>query len=813
MLTRSAGRGARPSACKARTASTMPRATAPDLEACRQKVEHVLTQDAAFHAVCSDLAPFLLSAPTYERPGPKGNQRAFTDWQLHTPAPHSPQLLVAEAASIRAHIHEAQRLPSPFGSCLDEARQDLRDAVQFVASFHGDPAALRLERNRRTRAFAAFKERLSGTEAKLRALSSAGVREVLGPEVSVAFTAAALRVCGSPDWGFTACQVHGFPVLGDVPDSGMFRECERPATHTFGELNHRAHNQEVANRLQARSRSQDAEVQYGLEYVTAKTREEVANPACAAQGPFTAEEVDGILGKGEWRALEGFAVAQGLDKHGKVKCRRCDNAKKSLTNECATTHETNVCISPTFPVLASSLFAEAMHAAGVPMCSMAHGTDDVELAYRRIPCAHPEATVVAIWDTVDCAVRYYTMGGHNFGIASAVIHFNRASQLGVMLARRLFGICCAAYFDDFNVTEPVYAGSSAKRALHWMCAAIGIPLSADKDVPMAQTNPFLGVVTDLERASEGLAVMRPKPERVARLVVRIEQLIAAGVMNPPEAASMAGKLEFTARHGVAGRLGRAALAALREFQASKIPLSTDCLPITPKLREALAFYRDVLPVLPPRDFPLVQRVVPPVLLYTDAMYEVLDRGSGRLGLALFDPLDGRWYHSESRVPASLLDRFQMRRQYVGQLEVLAAVAAYTTFPGLIRGREVVHFIDNTGALFGLMKGYTRDVDSARLVHSFHTICAALGSRVWLAYVASKANLADLPSRGSFELLEHELGSSWVDFVLPPLHLSWSGSFAYLFKSYTGVRSRRVKRARRSVQDAMQGLRTRRLRPA
>ena len=673
--------------------------------------------------------------------------------------------------------------------------------------------ARRQERNRRIRALAEFKARLAGTDAELQALSSSEVRAVLGPEVSVAFTAAALRVCGSPDWGFTACQVHGFPVLGDIPDSGMFRICERPAQYVFGELNHRAHNAEVARRLRARACSSDADVQYGLEYITLKTREEVANPACAAHGPFTAEEVDGILGRGEWRALEGFAVAQGLDKHGRVKCRRCDNAKSSLTNACATTHETNVCISPTFPVLASTLFAEAMCSAGIPMCGMAHGTDDVELAYRRVPCAHPEATVVAIWDTLDREVRYYTMGGHNFGIASAVINFNRASQLGVLLARRLLGVCCAAYFDDFNVTEPVFAGSSAKGALHWVCAAIGIPLSADKDVPMARANPFLGVVTDLERTEEGVAVMRPKPERVARIVMRIGQILESGTMSPQEAASMAGKLEFTARHGVAGRLGRAALAALREFQVCRATLQSDSLPITPQLREALAFYQEVLPMLPPRDFPLVRREVPPVVLYTDAMYEVSDRGSGRLGLALFDPVVGRWYHSESRVPASVLDRFQMRQQYVGQLEVLAAVAAYTTFPAIVRGREVIHFIDNTGALFGLMKGYARDVDSARLVHSFHAICAALGSRVWLAYVASKANLADLPSRGSFEFLEQELGSSWVDFVFPPLHLSWSGAFAHLFDSYAGVQSRRVKRARQRIEGITRGLRARRLRTA
>ena len=205
----------------------MPRATAPDLELCRQRVEQVLQRDAAFASVCRDLEPYLLSAPVYARPGPKEDMPEFTDWQLHTAAPHSPQLLVAEATSIHEHIRQAQALSSPFGSCLDVAQPDLRDAVRFVASFRSSPDALMRERSSRIKAFASFQIRLERTEEKLRSLSSAGVRDVLGPDVSVAFTAAALRTCGSPDWGFTACQIHGFPVLGDVPDSGVFRACER----------------------------------------------------------------------------------------------------------------------------------------------------------------------------------------------------------------------------------------------------------------------------------------------------------------------------------------------------------------------------------------------------------------------------------------------------------------------------------------------------------------------------------------------------------------------------------------------------------
>ena len=61
--------------------------------------------------------------------------------------------------------------------------------------------------------------------------------------------------------------------------------------------------------------------------------------------------------------------------------------------------------------------------------------------------------------------------------------------------------------------------------------------------------------------------------------------------------------------------------------------------------------------------------------------------------------------------------FAPRKQQVGQLEVLAGVAPYMSCPGQLRGRDVIHFIDNTCALFGLTKGYYGEVDGARLVHA------------------------------------------------------------------------------------------------
>ena len=66
--------------------------------------------------------------------------------------------------------------------------------------------------------------------------------------------------------------------------------------------------------------------------------------------------------------------------------------------------------------------------------------------------------------------------------------------------------------------------------------------------------------------------------------------------------------------------------------------------------------------------------------------------------------------------------------------------------------------------------------------------------MWFEYVASKANLADLPSRDDFELLRSpEFGAEWFELEWPEL-AAWDGELSGLFESLR-KRSRGRKRAR------------------
>ena len=220
------------------------------------------------------------------------------------------------------------------------------------------------------------------------------------------------------------------------------------------------------------------------------------------------------------------------------------------------------------------------------------------------------------------------------------------------------------------------------------------------------------------------------------------------------------------------------------------------------VREALAFFVQILPSLPPRKFFFRRRKRPPIILYTDAMYDPGKSPAGMVGVVVYDPEDqgrrpsekpSRWRYASAGVPLELLAKFRPREQYVGQLEVLAGVAAFTSRPEQFRGRDVIHFIDNSGALVGLAKGYSRDVDSARLISVFHTMNAALRANVWFEYVASAANIADLPSRNDFELLRSDrFVAEPFDIVWPPVD-AWVGDFARLFQSYSSASAKGKRR--------------------
>ena len=85
-------------------------------------------------------------------------------------------------------------------------------------------------------------------------------------------------------------------------------------------------------------------------------------------------------------------------------------------------------------------------------------------------------------------------------------------------------------------------------------------------------------------------------------------------------------------------------------------------------------------------------------------------------------------------------------------------------PKGLKGRQVVHFIDNQGALANCISSSSKDLDCAWVVTSWRwcapTRVAPCGSSTF-----ARRRISFLPSRSDFELLR-TLGSTWIPPVLP-----------------------------------------------
>jgi hypothetical protein len=129
------------------------------------------------------------------------------------------------------------------------------------------------------------------------------------------------------------------------------------------------------------------------------------------------------------------------------------------------------------------------------------------------------------------------------------------------------------------------------------------------------------------------------------------------------------------------------------------------------------------------------------------------------------PPHARWAYGAARASDELLEKLEERAQQIGQLELAAAISPFFSMGRWLRGRDVIHYIDNTAAAFAVAKGYSSRIDSAKIIHAFHALNLDLQVAVDFRWVQSEANIADLPSRGDFKLLE-EWGATRIRLEMP-----------------------------------------------
>ena len=129
--------------------------------------------------------------------------------------------------------------------------------------------------------------------------------------------------------------------------------------------------------------------------------------------------------------------------------------------------------------------------------------------------------------------------------------------------------------------------------------------------------------------------------------------------------------------------------------------------------------------------------------------------------------DDRAWYTDMEPSQSVMQCFEARsdKQICG-LELLSIALGLSTWPHLLAGRKLKIWSDNVGAEKATSKGSSRAWDHSCIIHCMWTFFALHGIEVWIERVPTESNLADLPSREEFALLDKLHIHKSVPLLLP-----------------------------------------------
>jgi hypothetical protein len=664
-----------------------------------------------------------------------------------------PETILSKAEFAKAAVARKPPLANADKVAAAELAPDLCAAMDFIADAGEEIIPLREERMAKLRAIASMLEPLRAALDAMKCETAL----LISPRFNVAWTAACIDAMDWPDIELPLKYLIGFEVIFDVPDSEVYRADEQPASITPEKF--MADNTRMVSKIVDEIKSSIAKAKPDdlerRKQCWIKSKQEIE--AGLVFGPFSQKKMDKKRGREKWRCMGRNAIKQ----KGKWRC--IDNAKRSKHNKATTLHERIVNGKADFPVMIAREMAKRMQAKASKSAiakksmKMRHGTNDLRAAYRRVPTSQPEFTVVAVWNADTGKVEFLDVPGHNFGLGSAVINFNRSPELFTSAARRLAWVLSEHYFDDNDTTEPGFTGQSGQQCLVELCSDtfFGFEFDGDKDVEMDETNEYLGVVSDLSKAEEGILEMDVSTNRRDKIKEIVEETIKSGTLASGLASSLFGKARFMLSPCF-GSVGKAALQPI--MQREHEPYMSG---FTPDLLDSLEFISFLTDNLPPTQLPLLPDTSPPVIIFTDAegkKRKGKKAPTGHIGFVVIHPKFGRC-HSYAPIPkemVSLFEALKKKETYIAQFELVAAIVPLISLPDKwLRGYPVELWIDNAGAIGAILKGYSGKADCARIVNMFHFAVAKSGiTSLWTDYVPSESNPADVPSR-YHEMTEEE----------------------------------------------------------
>ena len=642
------------------------------------------------------------------------------------------------------HIAASESLSSPFVA-QDWPEQDVTFVLDAVCTWRTSLPAYAAKLRHILKTVATATAPLEQALEPWRVESAARVATAKRP----GFVAVMSILLRWPDLFQAQCMVRGYPIVGEIESSGLFRPV---AAKEVASLD---------NWLEDAKEKIDAIVHsrppLHADDIFEQTVAEQNKGFCSKF--YSRSALDSMFGCNQWRPLERFQIVQADNKR-----RMIDNARRTEHNAYTSLSETIFTVSIDFVAsVAAALCRRLGDQAGPPeevfqWLRLRLGTDDLPDAYRGLPVRpdHQRFSVVAIY-VPGSGWKFTLLWGLAFGLESAVVSFNRLPQLGVAVARRCTLSIAAAYFDDELAVETIADADVSQRGLRLAFCLMGATPQPEKGFSPTANRHYLGTslhTGDLPHL--GVIRVQPKASTTTKVLAKLDDILQAGTMSRDEASKLRGDVTWLFTMCL-GHLGKFAGPVLSSHQYGNQTA------LTPSDRRHLEVLRQAVLLARPRDIPIFPNARAVTRIYSDASFE---QGVLRLGWIIFPPASTP-VGGTCVVPPSVIATWKERSQQIFPGETLCALVVPLLFPTTLRGCDALWFLDNESAVSALIRASCSEDDVLLMVQRIHLQFHALQMRTWFEWIDSESNPADGLSRSGLDD-EWTLSQPWQvqDFEFP-----------------------------------------------
>eukprot|EP00392_Amoebophrya_sp_AT5.2_P004788 g4797.t1 len=380
---------------------------------------------------------------------------------------------------------------------------------------------------------------------------------------------------------------------------------------------------------------------------------------------------------------------------------------------------------------------------------------DFKGAYKQMACKDLGHNITATWDPdpKNPRWRFFKCKYMGFGSLWAVSAWVRISMLCRFILKEELGILTSIYIDDLLAIEKDELADQAEEILTAFFRATGFRESENKR-ERGKKLRVLGVFYDISGREVVCDLPLGKRQDLDEALAKCLRAARAGSLRVQGLQSVAGKVNFL----LVATKYTALAAALSPLYSgiAGIDDKTAVVPGCSELAPALEHLRKLVAVAPPFRLNCDEDPNDRAVLWTDAAD---DEVSSSICFVL--RVGDRVYCAARPLPEGVRSVFKQRKEKIINLvETLAVLWALEAVAPVIRGKKLVLFIDNSAALFSILKGTSSDILSRILAQAVRCSALQLGVLWTLRYVSSEDNPADGGTRPElFERLAKVIGES------------------------------------------------------